>query len=275
MAGDFEPLVDAEYASINVARNTGGAELKSKPISTAQRISAGIAHLMNICVFVLICIYCGRTGVGYLGGFDWGARTFNWHPVMMVFGLFVCATEGLLAYRTLPFGRLGNKRAHALLQTAGTASAVVGLTAVFLSHNIVGHGGLKPNLYTAHGWIGIFVVTLYFSQYLVGLLAFGLQASTPGVRKALLPVHVFLGVFSYFGALVAALMGIAEKTGFGGAYPVDSTEYNPAAHYNKIGGAYRVAFWLAICMMSTALFSTYAAMDLRVGSWQEPRPNSE
>ena len=78
--------------------------------------------------------------------------------------MLISRFEGLLAYRTLPFGKALNKKAHMAFQSAGAFCACVGLIAVFLSHNDVAHGGVKPNLYTAHGWIGILVVTLYFAQ---------------------------------------------------------------------------------------------------------------
>ena len=38
--------------------------------------------------------------------------------------------------------------------------------------------------------------------------------------------------------------------------------------YVRSGAGFRVAFWLAICIVSTALFASFAAMDLRVGDWQ-------
>ena len=78
--------------------------------------------------------------------------------------MLISRFEGLLAYRTLPFGKALNKKAHMAFQSAGAFCACVGLIAVFLSHNDVAHGGVKPNLYTAHGWIGILVITLYFAQ---------------------------------------------------------------------------------------------------------------
>ena len=96
------------------------------------------------------------------------------------------------------------------------------------------------------------------------------QAVSPNVRAVLLPLHVFLGIFTYFGAVTAACMGIAEKTGFGGGYAVTAPEYNPFSHYGEIGAGFRVAFWLAIAIIVTALFATFAAMDLKIGVWQHP-----
>lgn len=267
------PMLVNDGAPLIVGGTNQDSLMLSKPISKLQKISAGIAHVLNLGTLVLVSVYCGKANKtkGFLGGYDWELNTFNWHPAMMVTGLLVCATEGLLAYRTLPFGKALNKKAHMAFQSAGAFCACVGLIAVFLSHNDVAHGGVKPNLYTAHGWIGILVVTLYFAQYAVGAVAYGLQLVGLNVRAALLPLHVFLGLFCYFGAMVAACAGIAEKTGFGGAYALapGEVDHNPASHYGDIGAGYRTAFWLALCIIGTGLFATFAAMDLRVGDWKK------
>ena len=105
-----------------------------------------------------------------------------------------------------------NKIIHGCLHTIGLVMVIVGLIAAFLSHNSVTHGGMKPNLYTAHGFVGIFVVTLFFFQYIMGISAFVVPAIRTKIASAWVPLHRFLGTFCYFGALMAAGMGIAEKT---------------------------------------------------------------
>lgn len=129
--------------------------------------SAWLAHAFALTSLGLVIAWAGGTdtSAGFLGGFNWTNLTFNYHPVMMVGGLLVAGTEAMLAFRFWPFGHFYNKIIHVIVNTTGVAMVIVGLTAVFLSHNSVPHGGIKPNLYTAHGFVGIFVVTLYFFQY--------------------------------------------------------------------------------------------------------------
>ena len=105
----------------------------------------------------------------------------------------------VLAFRFWPFGHFYNKIIHVIVNTTGCAMVIVGLIAVFLSHNSVPHGGMKPNLYTAHGFVGIFVVTLYFFQYAMGLVTFAMKITPETVKKAILPLHKFLGKFIYSG----------------------------------------------------------------------------
>ena len=40
------------------------------------------------------------------------------------------------------------------------------------------------------------------------------------------------------------------------------------------GLGFRVAFWLAICIVSTALFASFATMDLRIGEWHQIKAES-
>jgi len=237
---------------------------KSKPISSVQRVASWLAHIFALTSLGLVIAWAGGTdkAQGYLGGFNWTNNTFNFHPVMMVGGLLVVGTEGMLAYRFWPFGHCMNKIIHGCLHTIGLVMVIVGLIAAFLSHNSVTHGGMKPNLYTAHGFVGIFVVTLFFFQYIMGISAFVVPAIRTKIASAWVPLHRFLGTFCYFGALMAAGMGIAEKTGFN-ASPATyvQPDINPALHYKEMGAGYKIAFGLPITLLFAAFFATFAAYD--------------
>ena len=86
---------------------------------------------------------------------------------------------------------------------------------------------------------GIFSVSLFFLQYVSGVVTF-LFPTPPALKRAARPLHAFCGAGAYIGAAVAAAMGIAEKTGFGGrrgdatVFTDDAPDYNPAAHYNEL-----------------------------------------
>jgi cytochrome b-561 len=230
-----------------------------------SRYAAWLAHAFAFVSLGLVIAWAGGTDTdaGYLGGFNWTNHTFNYHPVMMVGGLLVAGAEAMLAYRFWPFGHFYNKVIHAVLQTTGLAMVVTGLNAVFLSHNSVAHGGIKPNLYTAHSWLGMFVVTLYFFQYVMGVATFCLRVAPETVKSAFLPLHKFLGKFIYSGALMAAGMGIAEKTGFNAAPATYAQpDVNPASHYNQLGSGYRIAFGIPIALLFTAFFAFLAVNDV-------------
>jgi len=148
-----------------------------------------------------------------VSGLAWAkgdGRVFNWHPVLMVFGMIFCNTEAILAYRGLPFSHDTNKVIHLTFQSLGTISLSVGLRAVFRFHN----EHAITNLYSLHSWVGIFTVALYALQYLVGFTTFFFPGAPHKLREDAVPVHRLLGrLIFYFSALTAAL-GILEKLSF-------------------------------------------------------------
>jgi len=154
---------------------------------------------------------------GYLGGLDWEKGTFKWHPVMMVGGFIVVGTEGMLTYRVMPFGKPVNKKIHAAWQTVGVIMVCIGLSAVFLSHNSVAHGGYKANLYTAHSWVGIFVVTLYFFQWFMGFASFLVPSIRAKIASSWLPIHTFIVSMLPLIFLRALCFGILPPSAADGA----------------------------------------------------------
>lgn len=234
------------------------------PVTPAQRVALWLAHIFAFTSLGLVIAWAGGTDkeLGYLGGFNWTNNTFNYHPVMMVGGLLVAGTEGMISYRFWPFGHDKNKIIHGLFLTIGLAMVIVGLTAVFLSHNSTTHGGVKPNLYTAHGFVGIFVVTIFFFQFVMAIAAFVVPAIRAKMASAWVHLHKFLGKFIYFSALMAAGMGIAEKTGFN-ASPANyaQPDVNPASHYKEMLPGYKIAFGIPITLLFAALFATFAVND--------------
>ena len=157
---------------------------------------------------------------------------FNWHPLYMVVGMVFFYTESLLAYRTLPFGKKMNKIFHGFLHVMAMIFVVVGLVAVFKSHNYKNSGGYIANLYSMHSWLGLATIVLFGQNYFLGLLHFFLPSCASEDRAAYLPSHVFLGIFTYFCAAFTVISGITEKNAFMGcAYKVDEADLNPAEHY--------------------------------------------
>ncbi|CAM9195193.1 unnamed protein product [Ectocarpus sp. 12 AP-2014] len=68
----------------------------------------------------------------FLGGLAFsGTGLFNWHPVLMVAGLVVAYTQGILAYRTLSLERETNKMIHNACMFVAVILVSLGLIAVF------------------------------------------------------------------------------------------------------------------------------------------------
>ncbi|CAM9343304.1 unnamed protein product, partial [Hapterophycus canaliculatus] len=180
----------------------------------------------------------------FLGGLgSSGTELFNWHPVMMVAGLIVSYTHGILAYRTLPLGKKTNKMIHNAAMLLAVILVSIGLWAVFQYHN----DELYANLYTMHSWSGIVVVTLFYANYVGGFFNFFAGATPDWMKAQYLPNHVFIGIFTYYAAAFTAVLGIQARissatttaglgdknSALGCGYDITLTEpdYNPAAHY--------------------------------------------
>lgn len=184
---------------------------------------------------------------------------FNWHPVMMVLGMLFCFVEAALSYRT--WKHLDSmckmkmaKLIHLVWQTAAVICISVGLYAVFTAHN----KNNKPNLYSLHSWIGISVVTLYFTQYVVGVYTFLTPKSVSPIsqRENYKPYHIYFGLFLLFGAGMAIETGIQDKlAGSACNYPVTEPDTNPIKNYSQIPLVCKEGNWLGLSVFVTLMFA--------------------
>ncbi|RZB38952.1 cytochrome b561, partial [Asbolus verrucosus] len=159
--------------------------------------------------------------IRYRKGFAWNwdpELQFNWHPLLMTTGLLFLYAQSILIYRT---GRNASKKRlkifHAVLHASAFVLAVIGLKAVFDSHNYASPP--KPNLYSLHSWFGLVTVIMFTGQVTVALLPpeitlkyFLYPGLSRSLRQAVLPVHTVTGIATFTLALIAALTGITEKT---------------------------------------------------------------
>ncbi|CAM9236903.1 unnamed protein product [Ascophyllum nodosum] len=204
----------------------------------------------------------------FLGGLSFsGSGLFNWHPILMVAGFVVAYThEGILAYRTLPLSKEINKMIHNALMFLAVVLISLALWAVFQYHN----NELYANLYTVHSWAGIMIVTLFYANYLGGFFNFFAGLTPQWMTEKYMPRHVFIGIFTYFGAAFTCVLGIQDKNsalGCGYDITLTSPDYNPAAHYWNLYAGCRLSNGLGVVIILTCLLATYAVMGA-----QERRP---
>ncbi|NXY86606.1 CYAC3 protein, partial [Alcedo cyanopectus] len=171
---------------------------------------ATLGALGTACV-ALVGAWCQH----WRGGFalDGSARTFNWHPVLMVTGLVVLYGAAALVYR-LPAARRGAKLPwkllHSSLALGAFVLAVLGSVAVFSFHN---HQG-TPNMYSLHSWVGLATLLLFSCQWAAGFGAFLLPWAPSWLRALYKPIHVFFGSTTLLLAVASCLSGINEKLFF-------------------------------------------------------------
>uniref|UniRef100_A0A1B0D0N1 Uncharacterized protein n=1 Tax=Phlebotomus papatasi TaxID=29031 RepID=A0A1B0D0N1_PHLPP len=126
---------------------------------------------------------------------------------------FLCNRNPILIYRGL---RLTRKRTlkltHATLHGLAFLAVVIGLKAVFDSHNLA----TPPisNLYSMHSWIGLAAVILFSAQYVVGFITFLLPGLNQQLRETIMPYHILFGLIGFVASGAAALLGFSEKISF-------------------------------------------------------------
>ena len=223
-----------------------------------QAIASIICHLLALVSIALVSWW-----VDLSAGLSWkrgeAKRVFNYHPLCMVLA-FAFMTVSTLSFRYPGMRRYVRKVIHGLSWTVASLCGVIGLVAVFRSHNDE-QSGLIANLYSFHSWIGITVVTLFLLQYLVALYAFG-GVFEPAWKAKAVYVHKYIGPIIYQAVAVTMILGIQEKEGFVGcAYQVEKPDTFPIQHINKIPLSCRVSHSLGLVIVIMTLLASFAIHD--------------
>ena len=153
-----------------------------------------------------------NTAEKFLGGLNTEDLIFNWHPFLMVLGLCSFLTNGITAYRTTGMTHAHAKVAHVTWYVFSFLSAMLGLTAVFKSHE----RSVTANMYSLHSWIGIGAIALFGLNFVCGLFCFWnpLYVTSVSLRDAYKSYHIFGGILAFSFALVAIETGLLEKNTF-------------------------------------------------------------
>uniref|UniRef100_A0A1D1Y330 Putative transmembrane ascorbate ferrireductase 4 n=1 Tax=Anthurium amnicola TaxID=1678845 RepID=A0A1D1Y330_9ARAE len=132
------------------------------------------------------------------------------HPLLMVIGFILLTGEAILAHRTMGrWSRGTRKSAHLALQGAAFGFGVFGIWAKFQAND-----GVVSNFLSLHSWMGLLCLSLFASQWVVGFLSFWHRGEGRRARAAVLPWHVFLGLYTYGLAVATAETGLLEKLTF-------------------------------------------------------------
>mmetsp|Transcript_21500 Transcript_21500/g.32882 ORF Transcript_21500/g.32882 Transcript_21500/m.32882 type:complete len:302 (-) Transcript_21500:16-921(-) len=237
-------------------------------IKFLQHVASLTAHglaLMSVCV---VTYWISLPAVGG-GGLSWSKgdakRVFNWHPLMMVTA-YAFMTVASLSFRTWDNIPRSNRKAfHAIAWTVAFMCGLIGLVAVFKSHND-GASGYIANMYSLHSWIGSLVAALFILQFASAHMAIGFFPrfmSSLRLKTQILAVHQYLGPVIYVTTGATIMLGIQEKEGFIGtcAYQVDDADLMPIRHFFEISLECRVSHILGLIVFLEVLLGTFCLYE--------------
>ncbi|TRY90441.1 hypothetical protein DNTS_011806, partial [Danionella cerebrum] len=181
-----------------------------------------------VLAFIWVVYY--REGLGW----DGGAAEFNWHPLLMVMGFIFLQGFAIIVYR-LPWtwrcSKQKMKFIHAGLNVVAFILAVISVVAVFDFHNEKS----IPNMYSLHSWIGLALVVMYPAQMVTGIAVYLIPVTPVYFRAALMPVHIYSGLFIFGSVIATALMGFTEKLIFSLKSPAYKDSPPEAVLVNVLG----------------------------------------
>ncbi|GAB0099884.1 cytochrome b reductase 1 [Sergentomyia squamirostris] len=173
-------------------------------------------YIFTLVIGVLLLALVGGWVGNHLGGLAWQSDPrlqFNWHPLLMTFGMIFIYGNSIMIYRGM---RMTRKRTlklfHASLHFLAFIATVVGLKAVFDSHNLATPP--IPNLYSMHSWLGLAAVILFSGQYVVGFVTFLAPGLRQPLREKVMSYHVIFGLLGFVLAAATSLLGFSEKIFF-------------------------------------------------------------
>ena len=104
------------------------------------------------------------------GGFSWSSdplTQFSWHPLLLTISIVLMSFSSVI-YRILPhpISRKTIKGLHASFMILSLATSIIGLWAVFESHN---HSTPPiPHMFSLHSWIGVSTLGFFAIQITLG-----------------------------------------------------------------------------------------------------------
>ncbi|GAB1603480.1 cytochrome b561-like [Argonauta hians] len=175
-------------------------------------VTVVISQLLGLTFVVLLSFWLGH----YRGGFAWQSNLklqFNYHPLFMVIGFILINGEALMTYRVFRNNQKSCiKILHALMQMSALIFAIVGLKAVFDTHNYASPP--IANMYSLHSWLGLATTILFALQTVMATFSFLWPGINISYRQKMMPFHTFIGKSILVLALMACLTGLTEKAIF-------------------------------------------------------------
>jgi len=151
------------------------------------------------------------------------------------------------------------KATHAGIWSSSFVLGIIGIIAVFKSHNDE-LSGYIANLYSLHSWVGVFVLALYTLQFLYGLVVYGFGIGRNGRlgSSTMMTLHKYSGAWINLLVMTTILLGLQEKEGFiNCAYNVDEADLMPIKNYHLIPYSCKLSHGLGLVILSMGMFTSF------------------
>ncbi|XP_044250312.1 plasma membrane ascorbate-dependent reductase CYBRD1 isoform X1 [Drosophila takahashii] len=228
--------------------STGSGKANMDPALINFKVLYVLTQLCGLTMIVLVGTWIGQH-FGGLGGTSNPGLEFNWHPLFMTIGFIYLYGNSILIYRGFRTTRKKTlKLTHAGIHMAAFILTVIALKTVFDSHNLASPP--IPNMYSLHSWLGLSAVIIFSLQYVAGFVAFLAPGLRENYRIAMMPLHIYFGLFGFVLAIASALMGITEKAIFAIKTPAYST-LPPAGVLANVIGVLYVVFGALVVYLAT------------------------
>ncbi|XP_016934238.2 plasma membrane ascorbate-dependent reductase CYBRD1 isoform X2 [Drosophila suzukii] len=226
----------------------GSGKANMDPALINFKVLYVLTQLCGLTMIVLVGTWIGQH-FGGLGGTSNPGLEFNWHPLFMTIGFIYLYGNSILIYRGFRTTRKKTlKLTHAGIHIAAFILTVIALKTVFDSHNLASPP--IPNMYSLHSWLGLSAVIIFSLQYVAGFVAFLAPGLTENYKIAMMPLHIYFGLFGFVLAIASALMGITEKAIFAIKNPAYST-LPPAGVLANVIGVLYVVFGALVVYLAT------------------------
>ncbi|XP_025204829.1 cytochrome b561-like isoform X2 [Melanaphis sacchari] len=177
-------------------------------------ISHAYSSLYTICQIVgLLLVFSVFYWIlNFRGGFGFSDAKiiFNWHPLLMTIGFIYLFANSILHYRTFRnYNKRDLKNHHAIIHGCVIVFVLLAGWASYASH--IYSNPPIPNFYSLHSWLGIVTILMFLSQFVSGFVSFMYPGIAAQYREAVMPYHIFFGVFNFILAVVTSILGFGEK----------------------------------------------------------------
>ncbi|XP_026815643.1 ascorbate-specific transmembrane electron transporter 1-like isoform X1 [Rhopalosiphum maidis] len=143
-------------------------------------------------------------------GFTEAKIIFNWHPLLMTIGFIYLFANSILHYRTFRnYNKRDLKNQHAIIHGCVIVLVLLAGWASYASH--IYSNPPIPNFYSLHSWLGIVTILMFLSQFISGFVSFMYPGIAAQYKEAVMPYHIFFGIFNFILAVATSVLGFSEK----------------------------------------------------------------